>query len=138
MQLFLGFDYGTQRIGVALGDFITTQANPLIVLQRDGGRLWPEITQLFEQWQPDAFVVGLPLTLDGQDQDITLLARAFADELTARFDRRVFFSDERYSSQQAESLHKQHPNSRKFGKDSLAAQIILQSWLQNPPSGVNE
>lgn len=130
-RTFLGFDYGTERIGVAVGQELTGTATPLTTVRAtDGKPDWPAITRLIEQWQPDEVVVGLPLNMDGTFHELSYRAQRFGNQLHGRYNLRAHFVDERLSSLEAERLLKDQ--SRKFQKadiDMLAAKIILESWL---------
>lgn len=130
MQTLLGFDYGKQRIGVAVGQGITGTANALctITASRDAPD-WMRITALINEWQPQALVVGLPCHADGSDSAITVAAREFADQLEARYRLPVFKMDERLSSQAAAALLRQDTHNASAGLDAIAARIILQDWL---------
>lgn len=136
MSSYLAFDYGKRRIGVAVGQTITGTASALDTLwcKKLGVPPWLEIESLIKQWQPVGLVVGLPLTMDGEEQAITHLARGFADGL-GRFNKPVFTSDERLSSREAGAAFKQ---ARQQGQakrqqaknlDSQAARVILERWL---------
>lgn len=131
-RTLLGFDYGSRRIGVAVGQRITRTASALTTLDaQDGQPDWHEIERLIATWQPDALVVGLPLTLDGSHSDTTRAAERFARRLHGRFQLPAYLHDERLSSHAAE-----HWSAERSGKaasrdafDQVAAQIILQDWL---------
>jgi putative holliday junction resolvase len=85
-QTLLGFDFGTRRIGVAVGQRVTGTASALTTLAaRDGQPDWAEIARLIDTWHPDALVVGLPLALDGGHSDVTRAAERFARRLHGRF-----------------------------------------------------
>ena len=130
----LGFDYGKRRIGIAVGQTLTQTAQALTTLQsRDGKPDWKAIQQLLEEWRPIRLVVGLPLHLDGKEQEITRAARRFANQLHGRFGLPVSHADERLSSVEAERILAENQNSRRYDKqaiDKLAAQLILQDWLE--------
>lgn len=138
--LVLAFDFGLKRIGVAIGQTISNTASPEdIVNSKDGVPDWAHITQLFERWKPVAIVVGLPLWLTGEEQAITQSARKFGQRLSGRYQRPVFYIEEQLSSREAEMRRK----STFTMVDDHAAQVILQSWLNdlaaskpssNPPS----
>ena len=78
----MGFDYGTKSIGVAIGQELTGTAQPLRAIKaNDGIPNWDDIDKLLKEWQPDLLVVGLPLNMDGTEQEITVRARKFGNRL---------------------------------------------------------
>ena len=130
--VYLAFDYGTKRIGIAIGDAVTRAARGLGAVPHDWGR----IGRLLEEWTPAACVVGLPLDEGGAEQAITRQARQFASELQQRFKGPVHLCDERYSSRSAHGDLRQARAAgvlkrrvRPGDKDSAAARIILEQWL---------
>ena len=132
----LGFDYGARRIGVASGNRISQSARPLPVLMVKSGQPdWVRVDALLSEWQPEALVVGLPLTLDGGEQAITRSARAFAEALGTRSNLPVHMIDERHTSQEASrrfAAQRAAGSARRRDAeniDSLAAAVILESWL---------
>jgi putative holliday junction resolvase len=129
-KVLLGFDFGSKRIGVAVGQELTRTATALETLNsRDGGPDWDGISRLINEWQPDALVVGLPFNLDGSEHETTRLARRFGNRLTGRYNLPVFTIDERLSSVEAERILEEQGRFDKEEVDKLAAQIILESWL---------
>lgn len=130
-RTLLGFDFGTKRIGIAVGQELTHTATALVTLNnRDGGPDWASITNLITEWQPDAMVVGLPLNLDGSESESSRLARRFGNRLAGRYNLPVFNADERLSSNEAEAILAEQGHFEKADIDKLAAQLILQSWLE--------
>lgn len=131
-SVILGFDYGYRRIGVAVGQTVTGTATPLATLAaRDGQPDWAEMSELIEQWQPAALVVGLPLQLDGEAGELAVAAQRFARRLEGRYKRPVHLMDERLSSREAEQQRSRRGRAgRHQDLDPLAAQVILQDWLQ--------
>ncbi len=130
----LGFDYGKKRIGIAVGQTLTRTAQALTTLQnRDSKPDWEAIQQLLEEWRPVRLVVGLPLHLDGKEQEMTRSARRFANQLHGRFGLPVSHADERLSSVEAEQILAETHGPGRYDKqaiDKLAAQLILQGWLE--------
>lgn len=124
----LGFDYGRKRIGVAVGQPLTATATPLTTVRaRDGKPDWPTISRLVAEWKPDALVVGIPYHMDGSEQDMTRNAQRFCRQLEGRYGLPVYRAEERLSSYIVET------GSASGGArdiDPLAAQVILQDWLQ--------
>lgn len=132
----LGFDYGTRQIGVAVGQSLTGSAEPLRELRaRDGVPDWEQIARLISEWRPDALVVGLPLNMDGSPSEMSARAEKFARRLQGRFGLPVHCIDERLSTFEAkQSLRDcgRTPTSyRDNPVDSLAAVLLLQTWLGN-------
>lgn len=130
----LGFDFGTKRIGVAIGQTITASARPLTTLANKNNRPdWQGLAELIEQWQAQALIIGLPLEKDGQDGDISRRARAFARQINERHPLLpTALEDERYSSAAARDWQRQQTGKKTpYDKDSLAAAYILEQWLQN-------
>ncbi len=137
MSVFLSFDYGTKKIGVGVGDDITRTARALATVKPD----WSALGKLIKDWQPSAFVVGLPLGVDGEDQPVTLAAREFARDLGARYARPVHLCDERYSSVAAQSTLREKRASgerrhrlKSTDEDAEAARQILEQFLNNQPA----
>lgn len=137
----LGFDVGARRIGVAVGNTLSTSARDLaVVAMRDEQPDWPALDALVREWSPSALIVGDPRLLDDEQAmpPSRQRARRFAKAAQARFGVPTWLVDERSSSveaarrfaadraagarrrQQAEQL------------DALAAVIILERWLQAP------
>lgn len=129
----LGFDFGTTRIGIAVGQSFTGLGRPLNPLKaKEGIPNWDAITALVEEWQPDAFVVGLPLNMDGSENEMCQRARKFAKRLHGRFNRPYHMMDERLSSYEAKGQVIAQGGNRNFKEnsvDGIAAQMILESWF---------
>ena len=125
----LAFDPGRRQIGVAIGQTLTGTATPLTILPtRRSEPDWTALTRLVESWEPQAMVVGLPLNMDGTEQDTTRLARRFRDELKARFGVPVHLVDERLSTREARD---RLARAGRGGDedDAVAAQVILEDWF---------
>tara|TARA_R110002126_G_scaffold10245_31_gene46557 strand:+ start:3519 stop:3959 length:441 start_codon:yes stop_codon:yes gene_type:complete len=130
----LSFDYGTKSIGVAVGSELTGSATLLTALKaRDGIPDWEQIAKLIADWQPHLLLVGLPLNMDGSEQDFTVRTRKFANRLHGRYGLPVEFHDERLSTADARSRLFAEGGFRKLAKDkvdSLSAQIIFEGWYE--------
>lgn len=128
----IGFDYGTRSIGVAIGNPITGTASALEALKaRNGIPNWNDIDQLIKQWQPKRLIVGLPLNMDGSDQEITRRARKFGNRLHGRLGLPVNFQDERLSTVDAKATLFEHGGYQALSKgaiDSASAIVIVESW----------
>lgn len=136
MSRILGIDYGERRIGLAISDPTATIAQPLPTLIRRAGKRPPvaKILAIIEANDVVDIVVGLPLTLAGEDSDWTRSVREFAATLEQRSGQAVNLIDERMTSVQAErtvrSLGlKKSQREQKERVDSAAAMIVLQVYL---------
>lgn len=129
----LAFDFGTQRIGVAIGEALLAQARALARIDAaDNKTRFAEIAALIAAWQPQALVVGLPLDSDGGEHEMSQRCRRFAHQLESRFGLPVHLVDERYSSLEAEAQLTRMGlawRQRKRAVDAAAAAIILQDYL---------
>ena len=128
----MSFDYGTEKIGIAIGQSISSTVEPLTIIRaKDGIPNWSQITSLIESWRPNFFVVGLPYNLDGSDSKLLQRALKFAQRLNGRFNIPTFGIDERLSSKAAtEKFKTGNPkNSVRNEIDDVAAQIILETWF---------
>ena len=134
IETVLGFDFGAQRIGVAVGQVLTASATPLQTLTNVSNKPdWDRIEQLIKEWQPQALVVGLPYLLDGGETEMTIRADKFSRRLHGRFGLPVFTISETLSSFEAEEQLKQTKKIAKHNKheiDKLAAALITETWLQ--------
>jgi putative Holliday junction resolvase len=133
-RTLLGFDYGKRKIGVAVGQELTGSSTPITTLRSPHGEPdWEGITRLIEIWRPTALVVGIPLNMDGTEQEMTHAARRFADQLAARYRLPVHQADERLSTIEAESLKYGDEGARRArrrrGLDEMAAHVILQTYF---------
>ena len=128
-QTLLAFDPGHRHIGVAVGQTLTGTATPLATLPtRKSEPDWPALARLVESWEPQAMVVGLPLNMDGTEQDTTRLARRFRNELKVRFGVPVHFVDERLSTREARDRLAREGRAGEED-DAVAAQVILEDWF---------
>ncbi len=128
-SVLLGFDYGTRRIGVAVGETVTGRARPLGLVPVHRNRPdWTVVTRLIDEWRPGRLVVGLPLTLDGEEQPASDGARRFGRQLEGRYRLPVELVDERLTTRAArEELA--GAGRWRDPADPVAAQLILEGWL---------
>jgi len=132
-QTYICFDFGVKRFGAAVGNDLLKTARELEPIKaRDGIPNWDIIESYVKEWKPNGFVVGLPLNMDGTENDMCLRARKFGKRLKGRFNKPVEMMDERLSSFEAKShVLAQHGNTD-FGAhsvDGAAACLILESWF---------
>lgn len=133
MATILGFDFGARHLGIAVGDGESRLAHALGVIHAVGNAArMAEVERLVREWQPGRFVVGLPLSLDGGEHQMTAGARRFARQLEARFRLPVELADERLSSASAEEGLRAAGRGGRKNKQLVhgeAARIILQGYL---------
>ncbi|MBQ5940313.1 MULTISPECIES: Holliday junction resolvase RuvX [unclassified Massilia] len=125
VDIVFGFDFGVKRIGIAMGNTLTGQAQPLTVIKAvDNATRFQVIGDLIEQWRPARLVVGEPRHPDGAEHEMTARSRRFANQLHGRFNLPVDLVDERYSSAVIQA---------KRGEviDAKAAAIILQQYFDD-------
>ena len=122
-ELIMGFDFGTSKIGVAVGQKITASATPIgKVNATDGKPDWSQLDMIVGEWQPCLFVVGLPLNMDDSKNDITRAAERFGKRLVGRYKIPFEMIDERLSTFEAKQNQTQDV-------DATAARLILETWL---------
>jgi len=135
----LGFDFGSKRIGVSVGNTLLRQARPLttIDMERTEDR-FAAIAAILKEWQPGALVVGMPYNDDGTAHELTALCRRFANRLKGRFKLPTILLDERYTSHAASARLDEegvHGRKQKHLVDQYAAQQILQAYFDEPAAG---
>ncbi len=133
----LAFDFGIRSIGCAVGQSITGTAQALSAFKaKDGIPNWQAIQQCLRNWQPRVIVVGLPLNMDGTEQDLSLRAKKFAQRLHGRFGIEVFLHDERLTTCDAKAEIFERGGYRALNKskvDGISACLILESWFATNP-----
>ncbi|MBU0717695.1 MAG: Holliday junction resolvase RuvX [Planctomycetes bacterium] len=137
---FLGIDYGTKRIGLAIGNAETKLASPLMTVPARGNAAGDAaaVAARAGEYEVDGYVVGLPSNMDGTEGRQAKLSRAFGEALARCTGLPVHYFDERLSSFTAKELLEPAELSRRRRKDLLdpvAAQVMLQQFLDeySPP-----
>ncbi len=133
----MGFDYGQKRIGVAIGQQLTSTTQSIdTIAVRQNKPDWEHVSRLINEWQPDLLLIGLPMNMDGTEHEISKAARRFANQLNGRYQLPVELVDERLSSIAAEEIiiEARRSGEIKKGKakrsiDQVAAELIIQTWL---------
>ena len=129
----LAFDFGTRRIGVAVGDIRLGLAHPLTTIESaTSGQQLEAIGTLIAEWNAALLVVGLPTHADGAPHAMTARARGFARQLEGRFALPVMLCDERFTTHGAASALREagaRGTKRKNARDRVAAQLILQAYF---------
>ena len=121
----LAFDYGTRRVGVAVGNTETRASQALKTISATNvDALFKELETLLREWQPDQIIVGLPTYPDGAEHEMTAKAKRFGNQLHGRFNLPVTWVDERYTSVVLEGDPQMHDN-----LDAHSAALILEQYL---------
>lgn len=129
--VFLAFDFGLKRIGVAYGNSLTGTSTAVGVVEADSEKLrFEKIEKLVKEWQPEGFVVGVPRHPDGEPNDLTERCERFARQLTGRFGLQSYTVDERYTSAVVEDLLGGMVARKDKGRiDSASACLILEQYF---------
>ena len=134
----LAFDFGTRKIGVAVGNTLVRVAHPLATIHGEANAArFAAIDALVAEWGPGALVVGRPLDGDGTLQEMTARAERFARRLEGRYRLPVARVDERFTSRAAATALGEagvRGRARDAALDEVAAQVILQAWFDEPPT----
>ena len=121
----MAFDFGTRRIGVAVGNTLTQLGQPLkVIAEASSDTSFKIIQGLLREWQPNRLVVGLPCHPDGTEHEMSAKARRFGSQLHGRFGLPVDWVDERYTSAVLEG----NPDMRD-NLDSQSAALILEQYF---------
>ncbi len=124
--IVIAFDYGLARIGVAVGNSVSSSARPLKIIHwKTTEEKWSGVSQVIEEWKPAVVIVGVPRHKDGNPNDFTQQCLKFANQIRGRFGIYVIEVDERFSSTEA---HSQSGNQEYI--DDIAAQVILEQWFK--------
>lgn len=131
---YLGIDYGARRVGLAVGDSDGSIAAPVALVQSSGDidDLCSRIRSFADDYDVDAFVVGLPLNMDDSEGPQAKLCRRFGQALQQLTGRTVHYFDERLTSLSADDhlVDAQLTRGKKKARrDAVAAQLMLQSFL---------
>jgi len=135
----LAFDFGTRKIGVAVGNTVVRVAHPLTTITGDANAArFAAIDALVAEWAPDALVVGRPVHADGTEHAMTARAERFARQLEGRCGLPVARVDERFTTRAAASALGAagvRGGARRAAQDEVAAQLTLQSWFDEQETG---
>lgn len=131
---YLGFDFGNKKIGTAIGQTTTSIASPLKTIRSINQQPnWEIISQLIKEWNPIGLIVGISKQADGSDNIVTPKMFKFCRQLEGRYNIPVHQIDEAFSTFEAKQMlfDDLHVSATKLWdvQDQLAAQLILQSWL---------
>ena len=135
-QSIMAFDFGTQKMGMAFGQSSIESATPLALFSmKDGIPDWAQLLKLVKQWQPNVFLVGLPLNMDDSESELSARARKFARRLRHQTNIETWMVDERLTTREAREelgFYQEQGRAKKLSADSFAAALLIQSWYRNP------
>ena len=135
-QMIMAFDFGTQKMGMAVGQSMIESANPLALFpMKDGIPNWDALLKIVKQYQPTLFLVGLPLNMDDSESELSTRSRKFARRLRHQTNIETLMVDERLTTREArdELDHYQaQGRAKKLAADSIAAALFIESWYRNP------
>jgi putative holliday junction resolvase len=134
-QMIMAFDFGTQKMGMAVGQSLIESANPLALFpMKDGIPNWDELLKIVKQYQPNLFLVGLPLNMDETESELSARARKFARRLRHQTNIETLMVDERLTTREArgEMESYQAQGRKKVSADSIAAALFIESWYRQP------
>ena len=127
MQI-VAFDFGTKKIGVAVGQTATYTSSPLqVVLNKDDKVNWNEISTLLNDWKPELIIVGKPLNMDGTDSEIMKQVERFYQKLKKIYDTNYEYIDERLTTFEARQILE---DTNINNVDANAAKILIDNWFE--------
>tara|TARA_B100000700_G_C14535777_1_gene619683 strand:- start:56 stop:448 length:393 start_codon:yes stop_codon:yes gene_type:complete len=126
MQI-VAFDFGTKKIGVAVGQTETFTSSPLQIIYNDHEKTnWNEISILIEEWNPDLILVGKPLNMDGTESDIMKKVDKFLNKLEKISKVQCEYVDERLTTFEAREMLGEN---KMDDVDAHAAKILIDNWF---------
>lgn len=132
VSIVLGFDFGTQNLGIAVGNRLTNTAQPVKIIKVTYNQPdWLEVEKILKEWEPQAFIVGMPFTKDGTVTEHLKIIQKFINRLHGRFGLPVYIVDEANSSIESTQYVKPSNRNKKGQLDAISAAIIIERWLNN-------
>ena len=135
-HLIMAFDFGTQKMGMAVGQSLIESANPLALFpMKDGIPNWDALLKIIKQYQPTLFLVGLPLNMDDTESELSARSRKFARRLRHQTNIETLMVDERLTTREARDELDQYQSQgrgKKLAADSIVAALFIESWYRNP------
>lgn len=133
----IAIDFGLKRIGIAIGNSLTNNAQPLTTIITDKPYEIPnELIDIIKEWRPHKLIMGMPYNADGSEAKIAKNIKRFASLLSEKLSMPVEFIDESFSSHEAtrqlKHLRQSGARSKRVNKadiDKAAAAVMLQRWM---------
>lgn len=127
-EIIIGFDYGSKKIGVAVGNMFTKITTPLFNLnQMKHKDLFEQIDEIVEEWKPFMFIIGLPELNDGSDHPLKNVIDQFKNNLEVRYEKPVVLINEKLSSHEAYKIRGLYDKNKPL--DAIAASLIIKTWI---------
>ena len=127
-EIIIGFDYGSKKIGVAVGNMFTKITTPLFNLnQMKHKALFEQIDKIVEEWKPFMFIIGLPELNDGGNHPLKNVIDQFKNNLEVRYERPVVLITEKLSSHEAYKIRGLYDKNKPL--DAIAASLIIKTWI---------
>ena len=127
MQI-VAFDFGTKKIGVAVGQTATYTSSPLqVILNKDDKVNWNEINKLLNEWKPELIIVGKPLNMDDTDSEIMKQVERFYQKLKKIYDTNFEYIDERLTTFEARQILE---DTNINNVDANAAKLLIDNWFE--------
>src|SRR5690606_14748625 len=135
-QTIMAFDFGTQKMGMSVGQSLIASVNPLTLFpMKDRMPNWDELLNTVNSHHPTLVPVGLPLNMDDSEWELSTRARKFARRLRHQTNIETWMVDERLTTREArdELDHYQaQGRGKKLSADSIAAALLIESWYRHP------
>ena len=127
MQI-VAFDYGTKKIGVAVGQTETYTSSPLQIIYNDHEKTnWNEIRMLIDEWKPDLILIGKPINMDGTESEIMKKVDNFFKKIQKISTTKCEYIDERLTTFEAKEILGE---SKVAEVDAHAAKILIDNWIE--------
>lgn len=135
-QMIMAFDFGTQKMGISIGQAAIESSTPLALFpMKDGIPDWNQLLKIVKEWQPTLFLVGLPLNMDDSESELSARARKFARRLRHQTNITTWMVDERLTTREARDeleSYQEQGRAKKIAADSIAASLLIKSWYRDP------
>ncbi len=136
-EVYIAFDYGLKKTGVAIAQSITKTASPLLALKMNNGEPdWENIDSIFENFKPNCAIFGMPEKQINESNSLTKKINSFSSKIEKRYQISIGFINEHLTSKIAKDKLKEQRQEgillrqiKKGQIDSMAATIILQEWM---------
>ncbi|MFT5258582.1 MAG: putative Holliday junction resolvase [Saprospiraceae bacterium] len=137
-ETLLAIDYGTKRVGLAVGNTLTMTTQPLPPITNLQGKLdWLKLNAIIKEWRVKKLILGQPLNQQGEETEMSIKIRKLGTLMETKTLLSVAYADERYSSSEADrtirstlQAGKRLSKSKILMRDSLAAELIMQAYFE--------